>query len=84
MENIVNHLILQYVSGLNKIIPAPFITITITIIFTITIIVIITIIIATAIITITTIKLQYLSELGLASEVVFLQNARISYINVSR
>ena len=82
MENIVNHLILQYVSGLNKIIPAPFITITI--IFTITIIAIITIIIATAIITITTIKLQYLSELGLASEVVFLQNARISYINVSR
>ena len=81
MENIVNHLILQYVSGLNKIIPAPFITITI--IFTITIIAII-IIIATAIITITTIKLQYLSELGLASEVVFLQNARISYINVSR
>ena len=75
MENIVNHLILQYVSGLNKIIPAPFITITITIIVTITII------IATAIITI---KLQYLSELGLASEVVFLQNARISYINVSR
>ena len=81
MENIVNHLILQYVSGLNKIIPAPFITITITIIVTIIIIIGITIIIATAIITI---KLQYLSELGLASEVVFLQNARISYINVSR
>ena len=40
MENIVNHLILQYVSGLNKIIPAPFITITITIIFTIHIIII--------------------------------------------
>ena len=81
MENIVNHLILQYVSGLNKIIPAPFITITTTIIVTIIIIIGITIIIATAIITI---KLQYLSELGLASEVVFLQNARISYINVSR
>ena len=81
MENIVNHLILQYVSGLNKIIPAPFITITITIIVTIIIIIGIPIIIATAIITI---KLQYLSELGLASEVVFLQNARISYINVSR